>query len=1151
MIGTAGVFAQTNTVNTTKNIYTLKPFDGPLANPHKGFTVPTGGTWTFVPEFDYGPYGSLNNRAWDLITYGSGYQQWNKLNPAKGVYDWTDLDELLNVLAEHNKGYALRVLPYTPSHIKSNDTPTEEYDWTPTFVYEMGAGKILATLQGKGYLAQVPVWDDPIYIQAAKDFGTALAEKYDGDPRIEYIDIRSFGEWGEWHVSHLEGSEMPSLEIQQDIIEHYASVFKKTQLVLTSDGYGDIYTYALSLGITKRDDGFIGIPGTADSLVRAYNANLPTIAENIAGYTTMLDFNDIIPGGYLKWTPQRWVDAITSAHLTFYVLDQDSDCGYNFYRDNKALADSMSKVIGYNFRISNAELVTKTDTVATINTLKITVMNTGVAPCFFDIYMVAEFVDNSGTVLSKFGETISIPKKTFRDEMTKKFSFIYSVPEGQANIATQPEVSVALSLYESEEAYLNGKNPTVRFDNDGLHANNKLLLPSCSHEFGEWDTTKVATCTETGLRKRVCTQENCESYQEETISATGHVYHNHICSVCGEKQPIDTSSNVYYVAVDGNDGNDGSMENPFATLNKANAVVNAGDTVWIRGGIYNLSDTTYVKTYNISAGIHLTVSGESDDKRIHYLAYPGERPIFDGTNLLIGEGYDHYDGTIESVQYTSPIVVEAKYLHLKGFEVRNVPMIHNSNSGIYILYSKHIFLEQIDCHHNSGPGFFVNDGRANSGGHYFLNCDAHDNYDPYGRQGDGENADGFGVHYQQPGEGDTTRFYGCRAWWNSDDGFDVINQEFPVVMENCYAALNGYSDYGTKNPPNGNGYGIKMGQSTKGTGHHTITNCVAWKNKASGFYANYTSAGSRWINNTSYQNEDRAFNMASTTYDSEGRETAAVTVLTGDNAHVLKNNIAFPNNLSQIGECWVKSETVDEYVECAAGENNTWNLNLNLTESDFLSLDDPSMTITGEDLSTIAGALGPRKADGSLPNIDFLKLKAGSRAIDQGKDVGLPFAGNAPDLGAFEYSTVTQTITLQSGWNLISTNVDITNNTIESIFTGLNVEEIKNANGFWKKGQNTTFNSLKTITAGSGYLVKMNIAGTLTISGTPVQPTIQDISNGWNLIGCPYQTATPFTTHFNATNTQIIKSFDGYWMPNDTLSTLTNLVPGKGYYIKK
>ena len=125
--------------DTTKITYALKRFDGPLSNPHKGFTVPTGGAWTFVPEFEYGPYGSLNNKAWDLVSYGSGYQQWNKLNPAKGIYDWTELEKLLNALAEHNMTYALRVLPYTPSFIKSDFPPQEDYACNPSFVYEMGA----------------------------------------------------------------------------------------------------------------------------------------------------------------------------------------------------------------------------------------------------------------------------------------------------------------------------------------------------------------------------------------------------------------------------------------------------------------------------------------------------------------------------------------------------------------------------------------------------------------------------------------------------------------------------------------------------------------------------------------------------------------------------------------------------------------------------------------------------------------------------------------------------------------------------------------------------------------------------------------------------------------------------------------------------
>ena len=460
---------------------------------------------------------------------------------------------------------------------------------------------------------------------------------------------------------------------------------------------------------------------------------------------------------------------------------------------------------------------------------------------------------------------------------------------------------------------------------------------------------------------------------------------------------------VYYVATDGSDSAAGTKGAPFASLNKANKVVTAGDTVWIRGGVYDLNDTVYVPRYKMTAAIHLTASGESDDNRIYYFAYPGERPIFDATNLPVGIAYDH-DGSIDSILYTSPIVVEAKYLHLKGFEVRNTPMVHNSNSGVFVFVSKHIILEQIESHHNAGPGFFVHDGASGGGGHLFLNCDSHDNYDPTGRQGDGENADGFGVHYQF--DGDTTKFYGCRAWWNSDDGFDVLAQEFPVVVENSYAMGNGYIHYGTSKPPNVNGNGFKMGYSRNDKGRHTIRNCVAWNNVASGFYANYTSVGSAWTNNTAYNNGDRAYTMASTLYaEDERTRIAEVVPLTGDKAHILKNNIAFPNKVSQIGTCWEKisSQNIDHYVDCPAGENNTWNLDLDLTEDDFVSLDDPSMTVTGKDLSTIPGMLGPRNADGSLPYVDFLKLKKGSRAIDKGEDLGFPFVGDAPDLGAFEY----------------------------------------------------------------------------------------------------------------------------------------------------
>jgi hypothetical protein len=53
-----------------------------------------------------------------------------------------------------------------------------------------------------------------------------------------------------------------------------------------------------------------------------------------------------------------------------------------------------------------------------------------------------------------------------------------------------------------------------------------------------------------------------------------------------------------------------------------------------------------------------------------------------------------------------------------------------------------------------------------------------------------------------------------------------------------------------------------------------------------------------------------------------------------------------------------------------------------------------------------AGLLGPRKANGDLPDIDFMH-PAGGKYIDKVIDVDLPYNGDAPDLGAFEEGEVT------------------------------------------------------------------------------------------------------------------------------------------------
>lgn len=403
----------------------------------------------------------------------------------------------------------------------------------------------------------------------------------------------------------------------------------------------------------------------------------------------------------------------------------------------------------------------------------------------------------------------------------------------------------------------------------------------------------------------------------------------------------------YYVSPTGSDANAGTLAAPFATLQKGNDVAAAGDTVWLRGGKYE--NTKQIK---------LNKSGQSDGKRINFWAYQAEVPILD---------FSKYVSTNTAVD-SPTILVSGSWLHLRGLEIANGAVGASgahSNDALRSEGASNNVFERLDIHHNFGPGLFISKG---NGGHLILNCDSHDNYDKDGSQGDGQNADGFGVHYQTSGP--STIIRGCRAWLDSDDGYDLISQEVPVVIEHSWAISNGYSNGGAGKPSSGNGNGFKAGSSDTGI-RHVLQNNVAWKNRAAGFYANHSTGGNTWLNNTSYMNAVQYNLLASPAGDPD-----TTIVLSGALAHKMRNNIGFPNKNTNMSG-------VDSMF-------NTWDLSIAEASTDFVSTSD-------------AGFMGPRQADGSLPSLDFLKLKAGSPLIDKGTDVGLPYAGSAPDLGADEY----------------------------------------------------------------------------------------------------------------------------------------------------
>src|SRR5450432_2628744 len=119
---------------------------------------------------------------------------------------------------------------------------------------------------------------------------------------------------------------------------------------------------------------------------------------------------------------------------------------------------------------------------------------------------------------------------------------------------------------------------------------------------------------------------------------------------------VNARATDYYIAPTGSDSNAGTLGAPFATMQKGADAAGAGDTVYIRGGTYNI---TTPKTSG--AGVTFTKSGTSDAMRIKYWAYQAEVPIFDFSNMVLS-----------TTGYTHGFVVTGSWLHFRRSEERRV-----------------------------------------------------------------------------------------------------------------------------------------------------------------------------------------------------------------------------------------------------------------------------------------------------------------------------------------------------------------------------------------------------------------------------------------------------------------------------------------------
>jgi hypothetical protein len=383
----------------------------------------------------------------------------------------------------------------------------------------------------------------------------------------------------------------------------------------------------------------------------------------------------------------------------------------------------------------------------------------------------------------------------------------------------------------------------------------------------------------------------------------------------------------YFVAPDGNDSGTGTIKHPFKTISKAVSIVAPGDTIYLRGGQHDYNST-----------ISISKSGTAK-KLITLQGYRNENVILDFAKQAEEKG-------------NNGIYLTGSYWHLKSIIIQ-----HAGAYGFCTIGTHNIF-EQIITRMNRNAGFRMSAGSAYN---LILNCDSYLNYDPkkHGEDADGFATKGFTGCTACLGPGNIIR--GCRAWSNSDDGFDLWWAGNGIMVEDCWAFRNGENIW---NDPNfqGDGNGFKLGQ---GGGNHIVVRCIAYNQEHNGFDLNRKrtdATGVTVYNCTSIGNREKNFSFDNPT--------------TAGAHHILRNNISY------LG--------IDAIGTLIDNSYNSWNNGLSVSAADFASLD-------------ANGIDGPRGPKGELPKLKFLHLAEKSPLINAGIDVRLPFKGKSPDLGAYEH----------------------------------------------------------------------------------------------------------------------------------------------------
>ncbi len=316
---------------------------------------------------------------------------WDLIEPEEGVFNWTVLDTPAQRWIDRGKQLAIRI------------TCSESWHkWaTPKWVHDAGAKGYFyddgGAIHDGGELWE-PDFDDEVFLGKLDRFLAAMAKRYDGNPNVAYIDIGSFGLWGEGHTLGTKVAYADEVKIKH--IDLHLKHFKKTLLAISDDFIGatakgthfPVTDYALANGVTLRDDSICVStrqPYFHTDLMGLCWPKLPVIIEH-----------EHYAGSKARgaWSGQHLYDSVMDYHASYLSIQAAPRA---LFDENREAIDRINSKLGYRLVVASVRLP---ETIA-FNVpfpCSLTIGNSGVAPCYPGGHVCLTLKDGEDGIIGVF-----------------------------------------------------------------------------------------------------------------------------------------------------------------------------------------------------------------------------------------------------------------------------------------------------------------------------------------------------------------------------------------------------------------------------------------------------------------------------------------------------------------------------------------------------------------------------------------------------------------------------------------------------------------------------------------------------------------------------------------------------------------------------